>query len=61
MAVPNSIYTIIPAAAINIPATQMNRANPTLPDRLRMADGVAKIPVPMIRLKMRNVAETTPI
>lgn len=55
------MYTIIPAAAINIPATQMNRANPTLPDRLRMADGVAKIPVPMIRLKMRNVAETTPI
>lgn len=58
---PNSIYTIIPAAAINIPATQMNRANPTLPDRLRIAEGVAKIPVPMIRLKMRNVAEMTPI
>ena len=48
MAVPNSKYTAIPAAAISIPATQINRDNPTLPDREKMALGVAKIPVPII-------------
>ena len=42
----------MPAAAISIPATQMNRARPTLPLRATMLEGVEKIPVPIMRLKM---------
>lgn len=44
-----------------MPATQMNRDSPTLPVSSRMELGVAKIPVPMMRLKIRNEALTTPI
>jgi len=47
--------------AISMPATQMNSDRPTLPHSERMALGVAKIPVPMMRLKIRNDAVTTPI
>ena len=39
----------------------MKRANPTDPESSRMAEGVAKIPVPTIRLKMRKTAEIKPI
>jgi hypothetical protein len=39
----------------------MNSESPTLPDNDRIVLGVAKIPVPMTRLKMRNDALTTPI
>lgn len=35
-----------------MPATQMKRANPTLPLRAMMLLGVEKIPVPIMRLKM---------
>lgn len=51
----------MPAPAMIIPATQMNRDSPTLPERAKMALGVAKIPVPTIRLKIRKIAEITPI
>lgn len=42
----------MPAAAMSMPATQMNSANPTLPLSNNMLLGVVKIPVPIIRLKM---------
>ena len=47
--------------AINVPTTHMINDKPTLPDNERMVLGVAKIPVPMTRLKIRNDALTTPI
>lgn len=47
--------------AIRVPMAHMNRDSPTLPDRDKIVLGVAKIPVPMIRLKIRNEALTTPI
>lgn len=47
--------------AIKVPMTHMNRDRPTLPDKDRIVLGVAKIPVPMTRLKIRNEALTTPI
>lgn len=47
--------------AINVPTTHMISDKPTLPDKERMVLGVAKMPVPMTRLKMRNEALMTPI
>jgi hypothetical protein len=51
----------MPAAAMTLPATQRKRANPTLPESCKIPLGVAKIPVPTIRLNTRNAAEITPI
>lgn len=51
----------IPAAAMSMPTTQIMSERPTLPESEKMADGVAKIPVPIMRLKMRKTAEVTPI
>jgi hypothetical protein len=39
----------------------MNNARPTLPLSPRIVLGVAKIPVPITRLKIKNAALTTPI
>jgi hypothetical protein len=61
IAVPNSRYTAIPVPEITMAATQMKRARPTLPLRDRIVLGVAKIPVPTIRLKIKNTALTRPI
>lgn len=47
--------------AIAVPATHMNNESPTLPDKDKIVLGVAKIPVPMIRLKIKKEALTTPI
>lgn len=47
--------------AIKVPTTHMMRDRPTLPAKERMVLGVAKIPVPMTRLKIRKEALTTPI
>jgi hypothetical protein len=44
-----------------MPATQINRDSPTLPEKEKMAEGVAKMPVPIIRLNIKNIADTTPI
>ena len=44
-----------------MPATQMKRLRPTLPEREKIVDGVAKMPVPTMRLKMRKKALRTPI
>ena len=44
-----------------IPANQIKRDSPTDPVKERIAEGVEKIPVPMIRLKMRKAALTVPI
>jgi hypothetical protein len=41
--------------------TQIMRARPGLPRRARIEPGVAKIPVPMTRLKMSIEALRTPI
>lgn len=43
------------------PTTQRMRDRPTEPERARMVDGVAKIPVPIMRLKMRKTALVRPI
>ena len=40
-----------------MPITQMKRERPTEPERSTIVVGVAKIPVPTIRLKMRKTAE----
>lgn len=47
--------------AINVPTTHIINDNPTLPDNWRIVLGVAKIPVPITRLKIKNDALTTPI
>lgn len=51
----------MPAAAISIPATQRNSDKPTLPESSRIPEGVANMPVPIMRLKIKKAAETTPI
>lgn len=61
IAVPHSRYTAVPAMAIKVPTTHIINDKPTLPDSDRIVLGVAKTPVPMTRLKMRNEALTTPI
>ena len=58
---PNSMYTAKPVLAMIAPMTHINRANPTEPVLANIDEGVAKIPVPMMRLKMRKMAETRPI
>jgi hypothetical protein len=50
----------MPEKAISIPATHMKRARPTEPERERISEGVAKIPVPTMRLKIRKMAEMVP-
>lgn len=50
------MYTSKPAAAINVPATHMKRASPTEPDKAKIPDGVAKIPVPIILLMILPVS-----
>lgn len=60
MAVPHSRYTAVPARAMNIPTTHIIKDRPTLPDNCRIVLGVAKIPVPIMRLKMSNEALNTP-
>lgn len=47
--------------AIKVPTTHMIKDKPTLPDNDRMVLGVAKTPVPITRLKIKNEALTTPI
>lgn len=47
----------MPAPAMSMPMTQMKSERPTEPERLTISAGVAKIPVPTMRLKMRNTAE----
>jgi hypothetical protein len=47
----------MPAAAISMPMTQIIRERPTEPERFTISAGVAKIPVPTMRLKMRKTAE----
>lgn len=47
--------------AMNVPATHIINDNPTLPDNSRIVLGVAKTPVPITRLKIKNDALTTPI
>lgn len=44
-----------------VPATHMISDKPTLPDRAKMADGVAKIPVPIMRLRIKKTAEVRPM
>jgi hypothetical protein len=61
MAVPNSRYTSIPVIAMIFPNNHTRSDMPTLPVNLKITLGVAKMPVPMMRLKMRNVALTMPI
>lgn len=46
---------------MTIPAIQMNKLSPTLPERENISLGVANIPVPIMRLKMRNIADVSPI
>lgn len=46
---------------MTMPATQMNSDSPTDPVRARIADGVEKIPVPIIRLKIKKAALNVPI
>jgi hypothetical protein len=60
IAVPHSRYTAVPAMAMNVPATHIINDKPTLPDKSRMVLGVAKTPVPMIRLKISSAALKTP-
>lgn len=55
------MYTSIPDKAIRPPATHMKSDRPTDPDNEKMDEGVAKIPVPTMRLKIRKTAETVPI
>lgn len=45
---------------MNMPASHMKRERPMLPERAKIVPGVAKMPVPMMRLKMRRVAEGIP-
>ena len=52
------MYTSKPAAAINVPATHMKRARPTEPDKAKIPDGVAKIPVPIILLMILPVSSS---
>ena len=47
--------------AIKVPITHMIRDRPTLPDKDRIVLGVAKIPVPITRLKIKKEALMTPI
>lgn len=47
--------------AIIVPISHIKRERPTLPVNDRMVLGVAKIPVPMTRLKINEAALTTPI
>lgn len=47
--------------AINVPTAHIINDKPTLPDNERIVLGVAKTPVPITRLKIRNDALTTPI
>ena len=44
-----------------MPNTHMNKDRPTLPDNSRIVLGVAKIPVPTMRLKINIEAPNTPI
>jgi hypothetical protein len=61
IAVPHSKYTAVPARAIAVPNTHMSNERPTLPDNARIVLGVAKIPVPMTRLKIKSEALKMPI
>lgn len=47
--------------AINVPTAHIINDKPTLPDNDRIVLGVAKTPVPITRLKIKNDALTTPI
>jgi hypothetical protein len=60
IAVPHSRYTAVPAKAIAVPNTHINSERPTLPDKARIVPGVAKIPVPITRLKISSDALNTP-
>jgi hypothetical protein len=44
-----------------VPITHINNERPTLPDNARIVLGVAKIPVPITRLKIRRAALKIPI
>lgn len=61
MAVPNSRYTAAPEIAMKVPNSHNISERPALPVNCMITPGVAKTPVPMIRLKIRNVALTPPI
>lgn len=61
IAVPHSKYTAVPARAITVPITHMNNERPTLPVNARIVLGVAKIPVPITRLKIKRAALKIPI
>lgn len=43
------------------PATQRIRERPTEPERERTVEGVANMPVPIMRLKIRKIALVRPI
>ena len=40
---------------MTVPATHMKRASPTDPERAKIEDGVANIPVPTMRFKILRV------
>jgi hypothetical protein len=44
---------------IRVPATHMNSASPTDPDKEKIPDGVAKIPVPIILLMILPVSRSS--
>ncbi len=54
------MYTAKPIAAIEAPTSHMRRARAGERAESRMVDGVAYIPVPMIRLKIRNTTLVVP-
>lgn len=56
------MYTAVPAKATAAPAIHIRNDTPTLPPaELRITEGVANIPVPITRLKMRKIALTMPV
>jgi hypothetical protein len=50
----------MPALVMIIPQTHNIKLRPTEPESWKMALGVANIPVPTMRLKMRKTAEIKP-
>lgn len=54
------MYTANPIAAIEAPTSHMRRARAGERAENRMVDGVAYMPVPMIRLKIRNTTLVVP-